>query len=462
MKVRTSITLLFASIVFVILVLVCGSVYFFAYQSRIANIHTRLNNRAITTARLLSRSESFDSSLMQQIDSSTTLTLQRKTVEVFNAHNRRIYQFTDVRGDSIPANAAMLDMARIRGHVYFSLGERDVVVAHITDNKVPLLVLISAIDADGREKLRQLRWIILLSFAGGLLIAVAAGYLFSGRMLQPIKQIADEVNEISTKNLSGRIATGDANDEWNYLSSTLNSLLNRLQDSFDVQQRFIANASHELSTPLAAISSQLEVSLLKEREATDYRATMESIYHDVRQLNKLTQTLLEFASASGHPAGIVIDLLRIDEILMRLPLAIAKISPDYAVVLEFDDLPPEEDRLLTWGNEDLLLAAFRNIASNGCKYSPDHKAFIHLHAENETIVVSIRDNGPGIPAEEASRIFQPFYRTKSTNDVQGFGLGLSLSNRIIKIHKGTITVDSVAGNGSKFVLRLPMAVQFKV
>lgn len=462
MKVRTSITLLFATIVFVILALVGGSVYFFAYQSRITSISKRLSNRAITTARLLSRSESFGSSLVQKIDSSTTLTLQRKTVQVFDARNRRIYQFTDVPGDSIPADSTTLDLARIRGQVYFTLGERDVVAAHVTGNRVPLLVLISAIDADGREKLRQLRWIILFSFAGGLLIAIVAGYLFSGRMLQPIKHIADEVNEISTKNLSGRIATGNANDEWNYLSSTLNSLLNRLQDSFDIQQRFIANASHELSTPLAAISSQLEVSLLKEREATDYRATMESIYHDVRQLNKLTQTLLEFASASGHPAGIVIDLLRIDEILLRLPSAIAKISPDYSVVLEFDDLPPEEDRLLTWGNEDLLLAAFRNIASNGCKYSPDHKAFIHLHAKNDTIVVSIRDNGPGIPAEETSRIFQPFYRTKSANEVQGFGLGLSLSNRIIKIHKGTITVDAIPGMGSKFVLRLPMAVQFKV
>lgn len=462
MKVRNSITLLFAALVVIILSLVCGSVYFFAYTSRISNIKKRLTNRALTSARLLSRSESFDKDLIRKIDSSTSLVLQRKTVQAFDAKNRPVYSFTDLPGDSIIVDTALLDATRVKQQVYFTLGQRDVVASYVTSTPVRLLMLVSAVDTDGREKLQRLRLIIVFSFAGGLLIAIAAGHLFSGRLLLPIKRIADELNEISTKNLTGRIDEGKAHDEWTYLSATLNNLLSRLQDSFEVQQRFIANASHELFTPLASISSQLEVSLLKQRVAEDYRKTMESIYHDVRQLNKLTHTLLEFASASGHPAGLVIDLVRIDEILLRLPAAISKINAAYSLVLEFDDLPPEENSLLAWGNEDLLLSAFTNIASNGCKYSPDHKAHIHLRSEQETIVVSIRDNGPGIAAEEASRIFQPFYRIKTAGAQTGFGLGLSLSNRIIKLHKGSIGVDSSDGHGSRFLIRIPMAAQFKV
>ncbi len=127
-----------------------------------------------------------------------------------------------------------------------------------------LVVVAAAYDEMGLDKLRQLRNILLFSFLTGTIIAFAGGYFFSGRLLQPIKKIADDINEISAQDLNRRIQAGKVNDEWQYLSETLNQLLNRLQESFDMQRRFIANASHELSTPLTSISSQLEVSLQKE------------------------------------------------------------------------------------------------------------------------------------------------------------------------------------------------------
>ncbi|MEP7279058.1 MAG: HAMP domain-containing sensor histidine kinase [Bacteroidota bacterium] len=457
MGVRLRITLLFAFIVFMILSVVCGSVYFFSYETRIHNITTRLANRAITTARLLSYSESFGRNLIQKIDSSTALALSNKTIQAYDSKDNCIYAFSDMPGDTLLVSPAVLDNVRTKKRLYFTAGQKDVVVCHVNYNGFRVVMVIGAIDNEGKENLHQLRLIIFFSFIGGLLIAVAGGYFFSGGLLRPIRKIADEVNEISARNLTSRINPGKINDEWNYLSSTLNSLLNRLQDSFEVQQRFVAHASHELSTPLTSISSQLEVSLQKERQADDYRRVMQSIYQDVRQLNKLTQTLLEFASASGNAAGIVIDIIRIDEILLRLPAELLKIDSRYSVALIFNDLPQEEDRLLVWGNQELLFSAFNNIVSNACKYSPDYRATVTLTVKKTDITIAIADKGPGIPAAELENIFQPFYRIDVDRGIKGFGLGLSLANRIIKLHKGFIEIHSVVGEGTVFSVMLPTA-----
>jgi signal transduction histidine kinase len=275
--------------------------------------------------------------------------------------------------------------------------------------------------------------------------------------LRPIKKIADDVADISAQNLTRRIHTRNTKDEWDQLASVMNDLLNRLQESFELQRRFISNASHELSTPLTSISSQLEVSLQRQRGAEEYRAVMQSIYQDVQHMSKLTQTLLEFAKASGNAGGLEINLVRIDEILFRLPSEAAKINQEYSVTLEFMDLPDEEEKLLVFGNEALLITAIRNIVVNACKYSNDHKAFVKLEVLSDYIQIYIEDKGPGIPAAEQEKIFQPFYRVEDNRTAGGFGLGLSLAYRILKLHKGDIEVRSEEGKGTIFMVKIPAA-----
>lgn len=461
MGVRLRITLLFSLIVLIILMLVCGSVYFFSYQSRIKGIKTRLTNRAITTARLLSQSESFDRNLVRKIDSATTLSLVNKSIQVYDSKDDMIYAFSDIAGDTLPVNKNVLDNARGPDNLYFTIGNKDVIACHVSNGKLGVVMVAGAVDKEGKEKLKQLRLIILVSFIGGLLIALAGGYFFSGGLLRPIKKIADEVNEISVKNLARRINRGNVNDEWNYLSSTLNDLLNRLQESFELQGRFIANASHELLTPLTSISSQLEVSLQRERAAEHYHAVMESIYLDVRHLSRLTQMLLEFAKASGTSTGIDTSLVRMDEILLQLPGELAKQNTNYTVFLFFDNLPAEEEGLLIFGNEELLFVAIKNIVSNACKYSGDHKAMVSFSVSEGKMIILVTDKGKGISDDEIKKIFQPFYRVNE-GTIPGFGLGLSLSKQIIKLHKGNILVESVLDKGTSFTIVLPAASNIKV
>jgi len=455
MPVRLKITFLFSIIVFIILALVCSSVYYFSYTNRVKTFRTRLTNRAITTGRLLSQSDVFSNQDILEIDSATAVIMRNKTTQAYDHLNNDIYSYSDLPGDTLAIKPEMLNEARTKGHIFFISGNKDVVAYHHAESNNGLVIIIAAYDMDGKKKLYQLKIILLLSFIAGILIAFAGGYIFSRQLLYPIKKIADNANEISARSLTRRIHSGKSNDEWYYLSNTLNRLLDRLQESFETQRRFIANASHELNTPLTSITSQLEVSLQRNREPEEYRKVMQSVYQDVRHLSKLTQTLLEFAKASGEPGGLEIDLLRIDEILLRLPAEIKKQDSSYSIVLEFDDLPEQEDKLLVLGNAELLFTAIKNIVVNACKYSTNHQAQIKLTIQSPKIIIGIQDNGPGITPDKLNDIFQPFFRIFENSEQTGFGLGLSLANQIIKMHKGEITVSSQPGKGSLFTIILP-------
>jgi two-component system sensor histidine kinase ArlS len=461
MPVRLRITLLFTALVFLILSLVCLSVYYFSYTARTNNIKNRLTNRAITTARLLSQAEIFDRNLIQRIDSSTTLSLKNKVVEAYDYQNDRIYRYSDIPGDTLSISETILDEARINKSYFFIEDEKEAIAYHYTDYRSRIVIIVAAEDVDGIKTLKQLTRILFFSFLGAILITFVGGYFFSKRLLLPIKQIADNVSEISAQNLTSRIQTGPVKDEWYLLSATMNELLNRLQESFELQKRFIANASHELSTPLTSISSQLEIALQRDRDAKEYRNIIQSAYQDVRQMNRLTQTLLEFAKASGNAGGLEIERVRMDEIVLQMPAEMSKIKSSYIVAVDFQNLPDDEEHLVVFGNEALLFLAIKNIVTNACKYSQDHKASMKLSYSENKIIVTILDKGKGIPGEELQYIFQPFYRVNENSSEEGFGLGLSLSERIIKLHKGNITVNSQLNKGSSFTITLPTAHSLK-
>ena len=461
MPVRIRITFLFSLLVFFILSIVCVGIYYFSYQARIDAINTRLINRGITTARLLSQREIFDQRLVQRIDSSTTIALKNKVVQAYDQTNHAIYRYSDKPGDTLKINAEILDDARSKGNHFFTERGKEAVAYYFSENNAAIVIITAGEDVEGKENLNRLKNILLLSFLVGNIFVLVIGYFFSRGLLLPIKKIAEDVAEISAQNLARRIETGATKDEWYELSNTLNQLLNRLQESFELQRRFISNASHELSTPLTSISSQLEVSLQRERDAEEYKKVMKSIYQDVQHMSKLTQTLLEFAKASGNAGGLEINLVRIDEILLRLPSEIVKMNPAFSVRLEFPDLPEEEEKLLVFGNEELLFTAIKNIVVNACKYSDDKLARVFLFSRDGYLQITIADEGRGIPEEELSNIFQPFYRVDESRIVRGFGLGLSLAERIIKLHKGSIEVESEPGKGTEFRIHLPAAHYLK-
>ena len=458
MPVRIRITLLFVLFVFLIMSIVCGTVYYISANERLKSMKTRLTNRAITSGRLLSQREIFDPNLIRQFDSLTAVSLREKVIQVYDSNEHQVYRYSDIAGDLINVDKEELDDLREKNdEIYFTSGDKEAIGYKYEDHNIKVFIISAANDTDGRLNLARLKTILIISFVVGTISALIIGYIFSRRLLLPIKKIADDVSDITVQNLTRRVSTGNVKDEWHYLADTFNQLLDKLQEGFELQRRFISNASHELSTPLTSISSQLEVILEKERSGEEYQKVIRSVYLDVRHMGKLTQTLLEFARASGNKGGLDIDLVRIDEILMRLPSELAKINNEFIAILNFENMPEEEEKLFVFGNEALLFTAIKNIALNACKYSDDHEAIIDLSASENDIKIKIEDKGIGIPADEIENIFQPFYRANKNTEGRGFGLGLSMADRIVKLHKGTIKVESVVNQGTVFIISLPSA-----
>ena len=457
MHVRIKITLLFTFIMSLLLALFCGFIYYLFYSIRLEDIKAHLTNHALTTANMLDEPGTFDYSLMKKIDSVTVIPMKNKTIEVYNARNERIYTNSDTPGDTLHITDNVLNKARIDKKYFFTVGNREAIACYdIKSNNRPV-ILVAAFDEEGERNLNHLKIILWVILICGSFVASTSGYFFSKILLNPIRKIADEVHDISAQNLGHRIKSGKVRDEWNYLTETLNELLDRLQQSFEMQRRFISSASHELSTPLTSISSQLEVSLQRPRDAKEYQGVMLSVYQDVRHLGRLTQTLLQFATTSGIKGGIEINSIRVDEILMQLPGEVTKMNKEYSVKLQFDELPANEESLLVFGNAELLLTAIKNVVSNACKYSHDHLAKIKLTVESKEIIISIKDDGKGISENDLKNIFQPFYRTEDSKSITGFGVGLPLVHRIIKLHKGQIKVNSVVGKGTTVLIQLPIA-----
>jgi signal transduction histidine kinase len=460
MKIKYRITLLFTLVVSLILLLLCLSIFYFSNLNRAFAFRERIKNRAVTTVSLLLKVSGINPNLLRRIDEITQISLDQKSFQVFDSLGKIIYSYADDNIVPVPVNENIIEKTKNKGTYFFSYNGRDVVAVNYVDNKTDYIVIGAAYDKDGYQKLEELKWILFFSFILGILITFLSGLFFSERIVYPIQKITKEVKEISSQNLSRRIEIKEPKDELYQLSSTFNDLLNRLQESFEIQRRFIANASHELSTPLTAISSQLEITLQNERSADEYKSVIYSVYDDVKNLNQLTRSLLEIAKASGTNDGIELSLVRIDELLMRLPVELRKANAKYFVQLHFENFPENEDKLLVFGNVDLLYSAIKNIVMNACKYSQNHTANVFLSFSDKVLNIMVRDNGPGISQKDIDFIFQPFYRGEGAETKQGFGLGLPLALRIIKMHKGNIIIKSDNNQGSEFTIVLPIGRSF--
>lgn len=263
MSVRLKITFLFTAIVFCILGLAFVMIYLISAEKRERYIDSRLTNLAITTGNFLSRKEYFKPEIISKIDSLTAISFTRKTIQAYDHSNNKIYSFNDDEADVVTLKTNKIYEVRFRKKIYTRFDKKDVVMYYYKFDGNDFVIVAAGYDLFGLESLQDLFTILFVTFFAGIVIALISGYIFSRQLLKPLGFIANAINEISAQNLAKRLDSGTTPDEWNYLTKTVNKLLTRLQESFETQSRFIANASHELSTPLASISTQLEITLQK-------------------------------------------------------------------------------------------------------------------------------------------------------------------------------------------------------
>lgn len=453
MKTRHKITLLFSLIVTAILVVVSVTVYYFTFLVRQDIFIKRLSSRANSNAQVFSYTKS-DPTFLDRINSNTMEVLPRKSVEIWTGAGDLQYKYETRKGDTSGVTMKVISSAVENGQYFYKVGQREALAMNYVDSGKHFVVVVVAYDSDGWTLLRQLKRIFFISVLVGMIITLFAGHFFSTQLLKPVAQIIREVNDISSHNLSHRIRAGASQDELNQLANTFNDLLDRLQEYFTAQRRFISNASHELSTPLTSISSQLEVTMQRSRSVEEYQGVIQSVHEDVVQMRQLTKSLLEIAK-TGSEGSIELNEIRIDEVLFKVTGDIRKIHPDYKVEMNFRDTADYDNNFLVFGNVDLLYIAVKNIVENGCKYSPDSTSRVDLSFKNNYTVIEVKSKGKPIAPDEMEKIFQPFYRSSTSEGKSGFGLGLALAKRIIGLNKGTLTVISDEKNETVFTISVP-------
>lgn len=452
MNIRAKLTIRFFFIVAVILLFSLIAIYYSSSQYREREFYDRLRTHAETTADLLISVDQIDSSLLRIIDKSRRDVLASESITVYNYANKIIYINNDSIRFRVPPH--LLDRIRLQNEVHWSEGKYEVLGITYYDRFNRFVVIAGATDVYGLRKLNYLRLILLIVFVVVQCVVAFSGWIYSGRALQPISRMVDEVNAISASNLDKRLETGRGKDEIARLAETFNSMLERLQEAFGLQKSFVANASHELKNPLTMITSQLEVALLRSRSPEEYQQTITSVLEDIRDLNSVAKRLLELTGLSSAEINVTFVKLRVDELLWQCKEETERRFKNYRVV--FTPELPEDPRLLEfYGNESLIRTAFVNLMDNGCKFSPDHTSFVHLLVTGDSICISFSDNGIGITPEDMQHIFQPFFRGSNTATYPGHGIGLSIVDRIVRLHKMDFTVLSDPGKETKFTVVLP-------
>lgn len=454
MKIRTRLALQFALIVGIILLLFSFSVYYFTSAERESEFYLRLKNKALTTAHLLLDVNEVDISLLSIIDENTINALYDEKIAVYDNTNKRLYLHEETP-PSILVSSDILNKVRHEKEYRYKMGEHEAVGLLFEHEGRQFVLVASAYDHQGLTQIGYLRAMLISGFITSVVIALISGWLFAQQMLKPISNVVSQVGRITASNLSLRVNAGSKKDEIAQLAYTFNRMLERLESAFEMQKRFVANASHELRTPLTAITGQIEVSLLKKRSLEEYEATLRSVFDDVRNLSKLTNGLLELAQAKTDSTELSMKPVRLDEILWQTREDLLRAHREYNININYKHLPEDENKLMIMGSEQLLKIAFANLLDNGCKFSDNCTIDVFLSVRDNIRIV-FSDKGKGIPGEELGQIFQPFFRGSNVKHIPGHGLGLPLTEKIVHLYNGDISITSSPGKGTAISITFPV------
>lgn len=458
MTIRTRLTLRFTSLVSSILLLAFVSIYAFCWYFISSDFYRRLDRKGNTTGDMLIRHK-LDAELIRQLSRIRKDQLPNQKIILFNDRDSIIF----ITNESHPLVITKSVLADIRKGKQKDFRQNKFYVSG-TQFLTPsgqFVVVAGAENVYGDEFLRRLLWALTGLFFLIVGITAFSGWFFAGDALRPMQQIDEIVSEIFPRNRDERLVVNDDNDEMSRLSITINRLLDRVSESFRLQRMFVANVSHELKNPLTQISSQLEVSLLNQREPEAYRQTIRSVLDDVSDLAALTHELLQLSQVNQDAAAsLLTDVVRMDEIVWDIRDKVTALNPRYKVRVELGEFPDDPDQLTVPGNKILLSTALKNLAENACKFSDDGKAMIFLNFYQDRLEISIQNTGESIPTADLPYIFEPFYRSRQTADLRGYGVGLSLVERIIRLHEGKIRVTSSDGDPTVFCIELPRHSHF--
>lgn len=321
----------------------------------------------------------------------------------------------------------------------------------------PILGVAVAVDVtDDRAAVARLGTLLAVLGPAVFLLGVFGVAAAVRRSLSPLKAMGDAAGSVSERNLAGRVPVPDTADELARLGASLNAALDRLERAFHRERGFIADASHELRTPVAIALTNLEVALSRPRRAEDYEEALKTQLETTRRMRDIVESLLTLARADAGRIPVRLEPLDLTSLLRDTLDHLGPVAAGRNIALRLETSSP----VPVQGDAGLLRRLFDNLVANAIRYNrPGGSVRVEAAPGNGTVTARVRDSGPGIAAGHLPHLFERFYRVdegraREEGAPAGAGLGLAIAKWIAEAHGGAITVDSREGEGSTFTVSL--------
>ncbi len=440
---------LFTFFVALILIISSASIYILYYNYRESDCYKRLRSDGNQLYQEFVSAKSNDKNTSsQKLSGVHNDFFSDEKLAMFDSAYNIIYKEPDSVSVKLNSSLAQNILNAPTYEFRYKVGITECTALYMTDNKI--YVLVSAIDRNGLTKLRTLKFILGAVFVAGLLITLLFSFLFVRQAFKPLAKLSTQMQETTELNLFERIYVGKENNEINQIAKNFNAMLERLNQAFELQKSFVHHASHELRTPLATMLAQTESALRKDLSKDDYVKLLESLKEDQSGLIDLTNSLLLLSQYEKIQSSAKWPLIRVDEVLYETISSTKRMLHGLDIDLQFTNIPDDENDLMIKGNEALLKVAFSNLIKNAWQYSIDKKVVVIIDATAETMDVHFDNQGSPLTDSEIEKLKVPFFRGSNSKDVKGFGLGLSIVERIIMLHHGNFKYSLADKNTNRF------------
>jgi len=313
----------------------------------------------------------------------------------------------------------------------------------------PLSVYVATSLEQVSETTARLRAALAVGVPAMLVVLAFSTWLMLGRALRPVEAIRSQVSEISGSALDRRVPVPRTEDEISRLALTMNAMLDRLEAASRRQREFVADASHELQSPLASFRAQLEVSLAHP-DRTDWSTTAAELLADSDRMERIVADLLYLARADALPPAPLNVLIDLDDIVLD---EAHRVRSHTLVRIDTAQVSAAPVR----GSSEELRRMTRNLLDNAVRHAR-RAVRIEVQATSDQVVLVVEDDGPGVPAQHRERVFERFVRLDESRQHGGTGLGLAIVRAIAVRHEGRAEVEP-SNEGARLVVRLPVARQ---